>query len=201
MLEYFPIPSRSKVFSDDDFRHHTRLINAEGFTFAERAAAHYTALLQDRTLKRSNTSNGYWFCICVYDALLAAGVSPERITFNTRANKKRNDDIDLLIEPSVPTKAVMCMYLKASLRERWKQVDRDARIAKDHWGKSTQTVCLIYAEKGAQGFCDDLNHQDKVGEHFREMEEWAYGVDSYAALSQTAKVNALIASLVEESAC
>jgi hypothetical protein len=199
MLEHFPIPPRSKVFSDEDFRHHTRLVNAEGLTFAERAAAHYTALLQDRTLKRSNTSNGYWFCICVYDALLAAGVSPERITFNTRANKKRNDDIDLLIEPSVPTKAVMCLYLKASLRERWKQVDRDARIAKDHWGKSTQTVCLIYAEKGVQGFCDDLNHQDKVGEHFREMEEWAYGVDSYAALSQTSKVNRLIAYLIEDA--
>ena len=67
------------------------------------------------------------------------------------------------------------------------------------WGKSTQTVCLIYAEKGVQGFCDDLNHQDKVGEHFREMEEWAYGVDSYAALSQTTKVNRLIAYLIEDA--
>jgi hypothetical protein len=199
MIEYFPLQGKARVITDDDFRHHTRHTSLAGLTPAERAAAHYTTLLQSPTLKLSNTRNGYCFCVCVYDALVAAGVDPQRITFNSRASKERNDDIDLRIAPSNPTKAMTCIYLKTSLRERWKQVDRDARIAKDVWGNRTRTVCLIYAEKGAPGFLKDCDEQDELAKKFTKMEEWAYGVDTYAALSQTAKVNAIIAYLVEAS--
>lgn len=202
MIEHFPLKRRSKVFMPEDLQHVTRGIVVDGLSFPERAAAHYTAYLQDRTIKRNHTRNGDWFCFCIYDALVACGVTPERIIFNTRASKERNDDIDLLIEPCLSTQSRMCLYLKTSLRERWKQVDRDARIAKDIFGKNTMTVCLSYAEDGAAGFVKDCTHlktMARIHKKFALREEWAYGVDVYAALSQTTKVNRLMASLIEDA--
>lgn len=202
MIEHFPLTPRSKVFMPENIQHHTRGVVEGGLSFAERAAAHYTAYLQDRTIKRNHTRNGDWFCFCIYDALIACGVAPERVIFDTRASKERNDDIDLLIATGLPTQARMCLYLKTSLRERWKQVDRDARIAKDIFGKSTMTVCLSYAESGSAGFlndCTDEKTRQRINKKFARMEEWAYGVDVYAALSQTAKVNRLMVSLIEDA--
>lgn len=200
MIEHFPSLKNAPVFSNEDVRHHTRLVAVQGARFAQRAAEHYTALLLDRTLKQNNQRNGYFFCLCVYDAFVAAGIAPERIAWSQCANPRLHDAIDLVIAPSDPTREVTCFYVKPSLRERWKHVDRDARIAKDIWGNRTRTICLAYSEDGARGFRDDLAHASAIDEKFLRMEACACGVDVYAALSQPAKVNALIPLLLEGSA-
>lgn len=196
MIEHFRNPPIIKVLSEEDLQYYTRKVDATSLAFAERASAHYTAYLLYAKLERNNTLKGSLYTLCIYDALIALGVQASRITFGARARPERHDDIDMLIEPISPAGEKTCLYLKTSFRERYKQVDRDAYFAKDKWGSYTRTICLIYAENGAEGFFKDLKEPDRVEKKFRQMEKWSMCVDSYAALSQTAKVNALMAALV-----
>lgn len=199
MIEHFPPMASSRIFTNEELQYHTRSVQAERLGFAQRAGAHYTALLMDRTIDMENKQHGDCFVLCVYDALVAVGIAPQRIRLNQSASEHYKDRIHLLIAPATPQQGKMCLYLQTSMRERWAGPDRSARIAKDIWGKKTRTLCLIYAEHGVKGFLEDCAHPKTVNEKMARLEACAYGMDVYAALSQSGKVNALILSLREDA--
>jgi hypothetical protein len=198
MIEYFPsVPDKQRVHFDV-LQLYTKHISVAGLSAADRIAAHYCALLRQRGLQRNNSSNGRHFCLCVYDALVAAGIAALRLELNVRADPRRNDDIDIRVTVSALTQRYVLFYLKTSLRERWKQIDRDARYAKEQWGKGATTVCLIFAEYGLEGFLADISDPKALNKQMHEREYWAPAVDYYIALSQRERVNALIATIAKD---
>jgi hypothetical protein len=200
VIQFFPPGSEVHEVYYKALQLYTTHIIEGPLTPAERIAAHFCAMRLQRSLQHNNSMIGRQFCLCVYDGLRAAGIPEECITLNVRASKARNDDIDICVTLPTHPERVYLFYLKTSLRERWKQVDRDARYAKERWGKGATTACLIFAEHGVSNFHDDLKNPTSVTEHLNELEYWAPAVDYYLALSQVVRVNRLLQDILEDIA-
>jgi hypothetical protein len=200
MIEHFPYVPEDQRTHFEALQLYTKHVQSSSLAVAERIAAHFCALLRQKGLQQNNSRNGRHFCLCVYDALVAAGIPPQRIELNVRADPRRNDDIDLRVTLSATHQRYVLFYLKTSLRERWKQVDRDAYYAKHAWARGATTVCLIFAEYGLRGFEDDLSDPGPINKQLHDREYWAPSVDYYIALSQPSRLNALVHTMVKDIA-
>jgi hypothetical protein len=93
------------------------------------------------------------------------------------------------------------LYLKTSIRERWKQLDRDASIAKSVWGKKATTVALIYSEQADKSFAEELQHEHLRIQLMKKMEEkenWTE-VTWFVSLALEDKLNAIVDAILDES--
>jgi hypothetical protein len=119
-----------------DLQHWTRNVPDHRGHPGHRITEHYEAILKYNA-EKNNSKKGAYFEAVVYDALVFEGVDPDRIGLSVDVSNLRDADADFLIAPPGKTfawasgnnwidcTAILC---KTSLRERWKQVDRDAGI-------------------------------------------------------------------------
>ncbi len=130
---------------------------------------------------------------------MQAGIPEKYLTLDERANPKRLDDIDILITlPNGESK--VCLYLKTSLRERWKQIDRDASIAKSIWGKHATTIALIYSENAEQSYEDELQQEQLRIELHKKMvkrETWTE-VTWFVSCALEDKLNRIVSGILDE---
>jgi hypothetical protein len=195
MISHFPIRFGLSKITMEDIRHLTHHVATDDLSTAERMAFHYTTLVGQHVLPLSNSDKGRLFTVCIYDGLVHGGVAPERMRLNVRASERHHDDIDIRITPVSASHDYVCLYLKTSLRERWKQVDRDARIARDFYGNDIATVCLTYSEGGVNGYSRDVVEVERLREKFREWERWSRGGLHYIPLCDSERIQQLFTLL------
>lgn len=107
----------------------------------EQIAIHYETCLRKHAGKLDNSARGRWFEQCVYDAFKKLGLNP---LLHCR-DKEKNIEVDFTFTHIKPRLGV---HTKTSLRERWKQADRDALACGDH-----NVRMRMY-----DGCCDDVQH-------------------------------------------
>ncbi len=136
MLKYFPARCEKKhaVLRTELLQKVTRDVG-EGVDISERVVAHYIALarfLQEGGYNPSN--NGNAFEIVLRDAFLYFGLNPDAITEHIDPTGsggtagRRNADADTVVGEKWSAVGRVAVLKKSSLRERWKQADRDADI-------------------------------------------------------------------------
>jgi len=105
-----------------------------------RIVAHYAGALDASRGKLDNSTRGSLFEATVYDGLVYYGVAEERIGSKLDASwlgqRTLNAELDIVVSPrgvafdkSDPSTWAFGLLLKTSLRERWKQIDRDTHVA------------------------------------------------------------------------
>ena len=175
--------------SNDVLRAMTKGTRTAELSPAERCAAHWRAILSHSTFSSKPGPRGRTFERVLYDGLVSAGINPVRITMNidvTKKGRKLHAEVDILIEPAHEGKKA-CGYSKTSMRERWKQIDRDGMIAKQVFGdKYVHNVGITWAEKTNGDTRENLDRQTK------KLEVWSDSIDEYISILQTEKFNALM---------
>ena len=118
---------------------------------AETIHKNYEALLKNKSLANSSTKRGNWFEVAIIDALIQAGVETNRIEKNVHLNKQRNVEADIVVYPTDRESLdgwTFILMAKTSMRERWKQWDRDAQaipyVDKIH---NPLSIGIFYKEK------------------------------------------------------
>jgi hypothetical protein len=178
-------------------QHHTRHVDTRNMSPSERVVAHFVTLMTERTLHKDNSSIGAFFSYCVYDAFIAGGVHPSWIMRNYRTRHELKDDIDFLVYPherchhprchdglcSQVENTIFCFYLKTSLRERGKQIDRDSAIAKDMLGRNARCIAIVFAEQGVKGYHKDCKNPDQIRAWERSMRTQSWKVDLWLKMS------------------
>lgn len=101
-------------------------VNHHSLMFGDFVLSRYLALKQDKHLALKGKNAGLALELLIADSLCKFGVALDRIHMNIKADAK-NADADIFVTPKTRRKAVLIMA-KTSLRERWKQPDRDAII-------------------------------------------------------------------------
>jgi hypothetical protein len=117
---------KASALDPEDLAHHSRAVHdPPGFDPGYLITSNYDAIL-DSALFRGNTNNGNngtLFEICFWNALIKYGIDPAKIERHVDPTHGKNADIDFLVHAPLGDVALL---LKTSLRERWKQLDRDA---------------------------------------------------------------------------
>jgi len=94
-------------------------------TFAHSVYSRYETFLKSKHIKLQGTTTGHTFELLIADSMMKFGVDQTRFFFHAKSDTK-NTDIDLLILPKQGNYKSTALMMKTSLRERWKQEDRDA---------------------------------------------------------------------------
>lgn len=114
----------------EQFRLHTKHLDPP---LEERWATHNAALRRasifNSRAKNQNSAMGSVFHACGYDALVASGIQIERILCHIDATNGKHADCDFVIMPTTANSKAVVVMVKSSLKERWKQFDRDAMLA------------------------------------------------------------------------
>jgi hypothetical protein len=113
----------------DDLAHHSRGVkDPPGFDPSLLIISNYEAIIQGPLFrgKINNTNYGTLFEICWWNALITYGVPPQLIDTHIDLSKGKHAEIDLLVHTAMSED--IALLLKTSLRERWKQPDRDAHV-------------------------------------------------------------------------
>jgi hypothetical protein len=97
----------------------------ENRTFANSVYSRYEMFLKSKHIKMQGTTTGHTFELIIADSMMKYGVDQNRFFFHAKSDTK-NTDIDLLILPKIGYYKSFALMMKTSLRERWKQEDRDA---------------------------------------------------------------------------
>jgi hypothetical protein len=110
----------------EDLAHHSRAIqDPPGFDPAYLITSNFDRIVQSALFRgnTNNRNNGELFEVCFWNALVTYGIDPVRIEHGVDPTHGKHADIDLLVHAPLGDVALL---LKTSLRERWKQLDRDA---------------------------------------------------------------------------
>jgi hypothetical protein len=128
--------SRNSSLSFEDLQHITARVDNRGLHPSERVVKHFdtiNAFFPGPGISRN--MRGSLFEWLIYDAVVAHGVRIVRT--NIDLGRGRNAEADLVSSNDV------AILAKTSLRERWKQPDRDAHIMEmTHRGLKTYVVYL-----------------------------------------------------------
>lgn len=102
---------------------------------------------------KSPTARGRYLEMCIYDfiarVVLEEGGSLDRIELHVDMRDGKHAEADFLIYRK------LAVLVKVSLRERWKQVDRDAGLMQNGYGRRKGGFLvhtLFYAEKDSDDF-------------------------------------------------
>lgn len=145
-VEHFP---RSPLDSENgEIVNQTRNISIPPFLPNERAHSHYRALLSVPHSRPGNSVKGRRFETCVIDALVAAGVNPNRMEFNKDVSNGKDVEVDIIVHPSKKGGVTYFLMLKTSLRERWQQADRTAMMLNMLYKKGEfKTALIVFRER------------------------------------------------------
>lgn len=121
----------------EDLIHYTRNV-PDDIGPGPRIVQHFEAI-KKYIPPKSYQQLGAAFEQCVYDALVEYGVQIQSV--HTDMSPGSDAEADIVVEFDGITYPVL---IKTSFRERWKQVDRDARIMADlNWGKIHPRVIFL----------------------------------------------------------
>lgn len=81
---------------------------------------------EQSAIGRNNSRNGKALELTMHAALIEYGVDPGRISSHCHVDKTKRVEVDILIRGAPPHTRTVAIMCKNSLRERWKQEDRDA---------------------------------------------------------------------------
>lgn len=109
------------------------------------ANRHFTAIctgIRRHTTKKDPQARGSLFELCIYD-LLARLVPKTELETCIQMVKGKNAEADFLVSKRT------AILAKTSLRERWKQIDRDAMVMQNPYNGNKQLVVygLVYKER------------------------------------------------------
>jgi hypothetical protein len=121
--------------------------DASNICLSTRVVEHYTKFKKHPHFSKNGSSTGQFFELIFTEALSAVGVSASRQKLHLK-HEKTNVEVDVFV---VGAKRPIIILLKASLRERWKQEDRDA-MAIRHNEKGCATA--LYEQAGLGKFDD-----------------------------------------------
>ncbi len=205
MIEYFietECKTKKQKDSLDEEKEHislaTKHVNTKGMNPAKRASSHWGVLKKSKHLSNANTKVGRWFTMVVVDALVAAGVAPSSIKMNydpTKEDKELDCDLDILVFAAQESLQNVVLYCKTSLRERWKQADRDAMLA-DHYlkGKSKTYHALITWKEKPESTLEDVNKKTA------ETKRKCFRVNDCISLLQSERFDDLVKYTLEQAA-
>lgn len=150
MITHVP-PQMGKTSALDpaDLVHHSRLVqDPAGFDPAYLITSNFEAIARGPLLKgiTGGSIYGRLFEICWWNALVRYGVDPSRIERSIDPSRGKHADIDLLVHVNGHDVALL---LKTSLRERWKQMDRDAGAIRafNDSGRRREIWAVFYREQ------------------------------------------------------
>lgn len=126
MFEYIhPKVEHGRTFQAKTLRHLTEDVTPD---LGACIQVHYQEVWKTlvRQSKNPAAASGLLFEQCVYDAMCQSGVDPAWITTGVDLADGNNAEADFLISP--PGTHSRVVFAKVSLRERWKQIDRDAIV-------------------------------------------------------------------------
>lgn len=144
----------------------------------EFVARRYEALKQSKYLRIEGKNGGDAFELLLADALYKYGVESDRIHRNIKADAK-NADADILITPRPHKRKAIVIMAKTSLRERWKQEDRDGFIFIHNVSNCWSDVCnqisisektkpeiwaVTVKERADTSPTDAVDHAKRIGE-------------------------------------
>jgi hypothetical protein len=106
------------------------------------------------SMRRGNSHNGDIFEVCFLDAMSkfsfqGARIDISKIEAHTDVQPPKNAEADFWVNPQAPKTigaSPIMLMLKTSLRERYKQEDRDAMIAKQTKVPAPTTIGVVLAE-------------------------------------------------------
>jgi len=105
-----------------------REVTGRGFGFSDLVVAHWAALYKKPyPLNLKGNATGMSFELIICDALVQWGVDPSFFIGQVKY-KKYNAEIDCLLSRRPHQGKAVGLMMKTSLRERWKQADRDGII-------------------------------------------------------------------------
>jgi len=142
LFEYIhPSIERGSTFTAEDLRHFTRRLDLPP---AESIQANYEAVHSAVLLNRRApaAASGALFEQCIYDAMCRSGVDPSWIQTGVDLADGNNAEADFVI--SVPSRGRRAVFVKVSLRERWKQIDRDAMVIGYRHNDLRDNMSLIF---------------------------------------------------------
>jgi hypothetical protein len=125
-------PAGFTVAAVEDIEHLCRNI-INGPTISERICANYEAILKNSRLSKNGQARGQAFEIIAADAIHAAVGDTYEWSGHLKC-AQYNAEIDIVLYDS-RQETVHGIFLKTSLRERWKQEDRDAMLFDKQWDK------------------------------------------------------------------
>jgi hypothetical protein len=135
-----------------DLRHFTRNIPDRPSQPSSHVTTHVEAIYNS-ALKRGNGDNGDIFEVCFIDAMLkfnhqGATIAADKISTHVDVVPPKHAEADIWIRATGQhvNSAPMMLMLKTSLRERYKQEDRDAMIAKNAQVPAPRTFGIVLAE-------------------------------------------------------
>jgi hypothetical protein len=82
-------------------------------------------------MSTNGSTTGIFFEMVLVDALVQFGV-PEQLIYGQQKHREVNVELDVLVGRRQTGSRAVGLMLKTSLRERWKQMDRDAMIFTFH---------------------------------------------------------------------
>ena len=115
-------------------------------------ADHMEAVKKEKHISKENTFNGKSWEVLTMLTLMECGVKFDEIEYQWRPHDGRGADMDLLINRRGRQWMVGC---KTSLRERWKEIAYEAKVANEYMeskGKSmenTQALGVFHREKAS----------------------------------------------------
>lgn len=154
MLKYpHPRLERSSMLDWEDLTHHTRRVK-NGLSPSEYIVQHFDAVKGSFHGKPNVAVLGLLLEVCVWDALARFDISILAWGADLSGNGK-HADADILVRPkdTAAHPFDVALLIKTSLRERWKQLDRDAMImerayrAEDGSSRPLQVRAMFLREK------------------------------------------------------
>lgn len=168
MIKHFPphVTAASNL-NPQDLAHHTRQISDPlSFSPSQMITANYDAVIHGPLFrgKVNNTYYGNLYEICWWDALVSYGVPAGTIEPHVDAASGKHAEIDLLVHAPMDDVAIL---LKTSLRERWKQLDRDASLISIFAvTRRTDIWVVFYREQAADSAEKMVGHARRVERMF-----------------------------------
>ena len=181
-----------------DIKHHTRKVPIS----IHDPSKHVDDHMQELITSKLKGNRGHWFEYCVMDALMvfedpSTGdtIDISRVRSHLDVVPPYNAEVDILINPTKPTDRAFFLYLKTSLRERWKQFDRDAILASFNPCKSfTPTtdikyIGIFYREYARFTLEQNLKKAGKEKPRCHVLDDIITATDSSAMLSLFSRIS------------
>ena len=118
-------------------------VNTSGDSFYERVTKNSCAIFSDGRIKLENNSRGAYFEIVLFDGIAASAKGDtSRIKTGVRDSRpNRNAEVDFIVSGCGRRMDMAAgIHAKTSLRERWRQPDRDTLVIKSN--KDTRELML-----------------------------------------------------------
>lgn len=143
--------------------------------------------LKNSRLRGNNAARGLWFECCVYDALIKFGISKTDIITHIDNSHGKDAEADIMV--NVRANGSVVIFCKTSLRERWKQEERDAIVMRNVMNPPPRCIGVMLKERARDTAKQTINNLTKQRAKYVALEDIITVYDESA-------INKLFSSLI-----